>query len=95
MQKVFAGNVRKAPGGHPALDMRMRITIIRTMTGRNPTSSRTATAKSRAARCAEVPGRRRVDSATLFQGARELIIIHNGEPYCLHVTRNEKLILTK
>jgi hemin uptake protein HemP len=36
-----------------------------------------------------------IDSASLFRGARELVITHNGERYSLRVTRNEKLILTK
>lgn len=39
--------------------------------------------------------RRRVDSESLFMGAHELEITHKGEVYRLHVTRNEKLILTK
>lgn len=36
-----------------------------------------------------------VDSATLFRGARELVIAHNDDTYYLRITRNEKLILTK
>jgi hemin uptake protein HemP len=36
-----------------------------------------------------------IDSASLFRGARELVISHNGERYSLRVTRNDKLILTK
>lgn len=43
----------------------------------------------------KLPGSRLIDSANLFQGARELVITHNGERYSLRVTRNEKLILTK
>lgn len=65
------------------------------MTDRNPmpTKSRLATANPlRAAALAERP---RIDSAILLRGARELVITHNGESYYLHVTRNEKLILTK
>lgn len=36
-----------------------------------------------------------IASHSLFQGARELIIEHNGSTYRLRITRNEKLILTK
>lgn len=34
-------------------------------------------------------------SETLFQGHRELLILHQGETYRLRITRSEKLILTK
>lgn len=44
---------------------------------------------------ARIPGVRSVGSADLFDGARELKIIHHGDTYCLRLTRNEKLILTK
>jgi hemin uptake protein HemP len=39
------------------------------------------------------PGK--LDSAQLFAGHRELIIVHRGEEYRLRITRQEKLILTK
>ena len=38
---------------------------------------------------------RSVESAALFGGSNELIIIHNGSPYRLRITRQDKLILTK
>jgi len=38
---------------------------------------------------------RSVDSAALFDGENELIIVHNGSPYRLRITRQDKLILTK
>lgn len=38
---------------------------------------------------------RRVDSARLFDGARELLIDHQGECYRLRCTSKGKLILTK
>ncbi|MDB5585522.1 MAG: Hemin uptake protein [Devosia sp.] len=38
---------------------------------------------------------RSIDSAALFTGGNELIIIHNGSPYRLRITRQDKLILTK
>lgn len=41
---------------------------------------------------ARVPG---IDSAHLFQGARELEIRHGEDRYRLRHTRNGKLILTK
>lgn len=34
-------------------------------------------------------------SAQLLQGSRRLLIDHHGETYCLRLTRNERLILTK
>lgn len=37
----------------------------------------------------------RFQSADLFRGNRRLIIEHQGEEYCLQLTRNERLILTK
>jgi hemin uptake protein HemP len=39
--------------------------------------------------------RRSVSSADLFQGHRELVILHGGEEYRLRITRAGKLILTK
>jgi hemin uptake protein HemP len=38
---------------------------------------------------------RRVASTHLLEGARELVIEHEGNEYHLRVTRNDKLILTK
>ncbi|HTM77755.1 MAG TPA: hemin uptake protein HemP [Devosia sp.] len=38
---------------------------------------------------------RSIDSAALFAGSNELIILHNGTPYRLRITRQDKLILTK
>lgn len=37
----------------------------------------------------------RVESASLLQGGRELLIAHAGQEYRLRLTRNDKLILTK
>jgi hemin uptake protein HemP len=37
----------------------------------------------------------RIESAELFQGEREILIIHQQEEYSLRITRNGKLILTK
>jgi len=39
--------------------------------------------------------RRVLDSQSLFAGAREIRISHNGESYLLRMTRLGKLILTK
>lgn len=36
-----------------------------------------------------------LDSAALFAGRNELVILHNGTPYRLRITRQDKLILTK
>jgi hemin uptake protein HemP len=38
---------------------------------------------------------RQVPSATLFQGRREIVIVHHGQEYRLRITRADKLILTK
>lgn len=35
------------------------------------------------------------DSGDLFQGAKEILIKHNGEQYRLRITKSDKLILTK
>lgn len=36
-----------------------------------------------------------IPSQTLLQGAREIVILHAGQPYRLRVTAQGKLILTK
>jgi hemin uptake protein HemP len=38
---------------------------------------------------------REVKAEELFQGCREVVIIHNNERYRLRITRREKLILQK
>lgn len=38
---------------------------------------------------------RRMDVHVLLGGARELILMHQGDEYHLRITKNEKLILTK
>jgi hemin uptake protein HemP len=38
---------------------------------------------------------RRVESGTLFQFDRELVIVHHGQEYRLRITKSGKLILTK
>ncbi|HBA39503.1 MAG TPA: hemin uptake protein HemP [Deltaproteobacteria bacterium] len=40
-------------------------------------------------------GKRRIKSSFLFQGRREVVIVHEEEEYILRITRNGKLILTK
>jgi hemin uptake protein HemP len=40
-------------------------------------------------------GKARIESASLFQGKNEIIIVHKNEEYNLRITRNGKLILTK
>jgi hemin uptake protein HemP len=37
----------------------------------------------------------RVESTTLFQLGREVVIVHNGQEYRLRITKSDKLILTK
>jgi hemin uptake protein HemP len=38
---------------------------------------------------------RRIHSPALFDGAREVVIVHQGQEYRLRITRADKLILTK
>jgi len=40
-------------------------------------------------------GPRRVESAALFQRAREVVIVHGAQEYRLRITKSDKLILTK
>ena len=37
----------------------------------------------------------RIPSAELFRGRREIVIVHRGQEYRLHITKADKLILTK
>ncbi|HET8898312.1 MAG TPA: hemin uptake protein HemP [Rhodanobacteraceae bacterium] len=53
------------------------------------------TAQSTTSRPHAVAPRRRIDSARLLEGARELVIQHGDGEYHLRLTRNDKLILTK
>jgi hemin uptake protein HemP len=43
----------------------------------------------------EVTGKSVVTSKKLFDGDREIIILHSGQKYHLRITRQDKLILTK
>jgi hemin uptake protein HemP len=36
-----------------------------------------------------------IDSVSLFQGRKEVVIVHDGHEYRLRITRQNKLILTK
>lgn len=44
---------------------------------------------------ATAPAGGRIASTLLFQGRREIIIVHRGQEYRLHITKADKLILTK
>ena len=46
-------------------------------------------------KAAAPPARRTVASDDLFQGLRELVILHRNDEYRLRITRAGKLILTK
>jgi hemin uptake protein HemP len=37
----------------------------------------------------------RIASTDLFHGRREVVIVHHGTEYRLHITKADKLILTK
>lgn len=39
--------------------------------------------------------RKRITTLDLMQGARDIIILHQGEEYLLRITKTGKLILTK
>jgi hemin uptake protein HemP len=39
--------------------------------------------------------KQRIKSSSLFQGEREIVIVHQDKEYSLRITRNGKLILTK
>ena len=41
------------------------------------------------------PPARRVESTTLFERGREVVIVHHGQEYRLRITKSDKLILTK
>jgi hemin uptake protein HemP len=41
------------------------------------------------------PASLRIESADLFNGRREVVIVHHGTEYRLHITKAGKLILTK
>lgn len=41
------------------------------------------------------PRRGRVQSLALFQGHREIVIVHQGMEYRLRITKGDKLVLTK
>lgn len=44
---------------------------------------------------APIPARVEVRSEDLLRGARQMVILHDGQEYRLQVTKNGKLILTK
>ena len=37
----------------------------------------------------------RIVSTELFRGRRQIVIVHRGQEYRLHITKADKLILTK
>ena len=37
----------------------------------------------------------RIESSEVFRGQREVVIVHHGTEYRLHITKANKLILTK
>jgi hemin uptake protein HemP len=68
-------------------------TVYRTPATADPTA-RTASAPE-AADGAEARRLRRLESASLFQRGREVVIVHHGQEYRLRITKSDKLILTK
>jgi len=59
---------------------------------RNTSAAEPAAADTNASCCSGAPRLRSID---MFRNDRRLIIEHRGEEYCLRLTRNERLILTK
>jgi hemin uptake protein HemP len=57
--------------------------------------SRAPAPPARDERASAGPRPRRVESVTLFQLERELVIVHHGQEYRLRITKSDKLILTK
>jgi len=51
--------------------------------------------KDRLAASGAPAGPKRVTSAELLKGERQVLILHAGQEYRLQVTKNDKLILTK
>ncbi|HET8578865.1 MAG TPA: hemin uptake protein HemP [Methylomirabilota bacterium] len=41
------------------------------------------------------PAEVRIASSELFQGWRDVVILHRGQEYRLHITKADELILTK
>lgn len=37
----------------------------------------------------------RIVSSEVFRGRREVVIVHHGTEYRLHITKSDKLLLTK
>jgi hemin uptake protein HemP len=58
-------------------------------------ASHGSAARSDQAPPVEPPPVRRVESTTLFQLGREVVIVHHGQEYRLRITKSDKLILTK
>ncbi len=42
-----------------------------------------------------IPAEARINSAELFRGGRQIVIVHRGQEYRLFITKADKLILTK
>ena len=61
---------------------------------KSASQSEPAMVKDAAADASAIQGSRRVSSADLFGGAREIEIEHNGRRYLLRITQTGKLILT-
>ena len=51
--------------------------------------------ESEASSIAAADQKLRIESSHLFQGEREIVIVHRTKEYSLRITRNGKLILTK
>lgn len=43
----------------------------------------------------QTPAVKQISSEDLFDGSREIVILHNGEAYRLRITARGRLILTK
>jgi hemin uptake protein HemP len=66
-----------------------------THSGEETMNTETTTPRSEPPRQLSGSPRKRITTADLMQGAREVILLHEGEEYLLRITKAGKLILTK
>lgn len=58
-------------------------------------TAKTASEREPTAASPSRPPRKRVLTTDLMEGAREIVLLHQGEEYLLRITKAGKLILTK
>ena len=91
---LFSGIVNNENGYHYHLEHDWRIILVAWKMEQNmaqPPEPR----REPPALTVPYPLRKRITTVDLMQGAREVIILHQGEEYLLRITKTGKLILTK